>query len=117
MTETGGYSRGSPGYKRLTLAMLFAGFSTFSLLYSAQPLLPLFAQEFHLSAEVASLAISLATGPLAVAIVIAGMLSDKVGRRPLMVAAMFGAGLLTMLTGLAPGWHALLGLRFLTGIA
>jgi YNFM family putative membrane transporter len=97
--------------------MLFAGFSTFSLLYSAQPLLPLFAHEFGLSAEVSSLAISLATGPLAVAIVIAGMLSDKLGRRPLMVGAMFGAGVLTMLTGLAPGWDALLALRFLTGIA
>jgi YNFM family putative membrane transporter len=117
MVEPGGYTRGTPGYRRLTLAMLFAGFSTFSLLYSAQPLLPLFAAEFGLSAEASSLAISLATGPLAVAIVIAGMLSDKLGRRPLMVGAMFGAGLLTMLTGLAPGWDALLALRFLTGIA
>ena len=44
-------ARGSAEYRRLTLAMLFAGFSTFSLLYSAQPLLPLFAQDFHLSAE------------------------------------------------------------------
>lgn len=112
-----GYARGTPGYRRLTLAMLFAGFSTFSLLYSAQPLLPLFAREFQLSAEAASLAISLATGPLAVAIVVAGMLSDKLGRRPLMVFAMFGAGLLTTLTGLAPGWNALLALRLLTGIA
>jgi len=117
MANPGGYTRGSPGYRRLTLAMLFAGFSTFSLLYSAQPLLPLFASEFHLSAEVASLAISIATGPLAVAIVIGGMLSDKLGRRPLMVFAMFGAGLLTMLTGLAPGWDSLLALRLLTGIA
>lgn len=116
-TEPGGHVRGTAGYRRLTLAMLFAGFSTFSLLYSAQPLLPLFASEFRLSAEVASLAISIATGPLAVAIVIAGMLSDKLGRRPLMVTAMFGAGLLTMLTGLAPGWDSLLALRLLTGIA
>ncbi|WP_404335947.1 MFS transporter [Sphingomonas sp. MMS12-HWE2-04] len=112
-----GHTRGSGGYKRLTLAMLFAGFSTFSLLYSVQPLLPLFARSFGLSAEQSSLAISLATGPLAIAIVFAGLLSDRVGRRPLMVAAMFLAGLLTMLTGLAPGWSALLGLRLLTGLA
>jgi YNFM family putative membrane transporter len=58
-------TKGSADYRRLTLAMLFAGFSTFSLLYSAQPLLPLFAHDFHLSAEAASLAVGLATGPLA----------------------------------------------------
>ena len=45
-----GLERGSAGYRRLTLAMLFAGFSTFSLLYSVQPLLPLFARDFGVSA-------------------------------------------------------------------
>ena len=57
--------------------MLFAGFSTFSLLYSAQPLLPLFAHDFRLSAESASLAVGLATGPLAIGILVAGALSDR----------------------------------------
>jgi YNFM family putative membrane transporter len=37
-----GHAKSTPAYRRLTLAMLFAGFSTFSLLYSVQPLLPLF---------------------------------------------------------------------------
>ncbi len=117
MMTTGGLQKGTSEYRRLTLAMLFGGFSTFSLLYSVQPLLSLFAHEFTLSAEESSLAISLATGPLAVAIVFAGLLSDRYGRRPLMVLAMFGAGLLTMLTAFAPGWTALLGLRLLTGLA
>jgi YNFM family putative membrane transporter len=101
----------------LTLAMLFAGFSTFSLLYSAQPLLPLFAHDFRLSAEGASLAVGLATGPLAIGILIAGALSDRVGRRPMMVAAMFLAGGFSLATAAAPGWPALLALRFLTGVA
>ena len=61
-----GHAKGTPAYRRLTLAMLFAGFSTFSLLYSVQPLLPEFARDFDLSAEAASLAVSLGTGPLAV---------------------------------------------------
>jgi YNFM family putative membrane transporter len=110
-------SRGSADYKRLTLAMLFAGFSTFSLLYSAQPLLPLFARDFRLSAEGASLAVGLATGPLAIGILIAGALSDRVGRRPMMVAAMFLAGGFSLATAAAPGWPTLLALRFLTGVA
>lgn len=109
--------QGTPAYRRLTLAMLFAGFSTFSLLYSVQPLLPLFATEYRLSAEAASLVVSLATGPLAIGIVFAGILSDRLGRRPLMVSAMFAAGALTLAGALVPGWHALLALRLLTGVA
>ena len=109
--------QGTPAYRRLTLAMLFAGFSTFSLLYSVQPLLPLFAADYGLSAEGASLAVSLATGPLAIGILFAGILSDRIGRRPLMVWAMFAAGALTLAAALVPGWSALLALRLLTGIA
>jgi len=108
---------GTPAYRALTLAMLFAGFSTFSLLYSVQPLLPLFATHFGLSAEAASFAVSLATGPLAVTILFAGIVSDRVGRRGLMVAAMFTGSFLTLAAAVAPGWYALLALRLLTGIA
>jgi YNFM family putative membrane transporter len=110
-------AKGTAAFRRLTLAMLFAGFSTFSLLYSVQPLLPLFAAQFRLSAENASLAVSLATGPLAIGILFAGFLSDRVGRRPLMIAAMFAAGALTLAAALVPGWGGLLVLRFLTGLA
>ena len=110
-------AKGSAEYRRLTLAMLFAGFSTFSLLYSAQPLLPLFAKDFRLTAEAASLAVGLATGPLAVGILFAGALSDRIGRRPMMVAAMFLAGGFSLATAAAPGWYSLLALRFATGVA
>lgn len=113
----GGHVQGSPAYRRLTLAMLFAGFSTFSLLYSVQPLLPEFARDFQLTAEAASLAVSLATGPLAIAILFAGLISDRIGRRPIMVWAMYGAGILTLATAIAPGWNAILLLRLLTGLA
>ena len=96
-------ARGSAAFRRLTLAMLFAGFSTFSLLYSVQPLLPSFAAQFGLSAEAASLAVSLATGLLAIGILFAGMLSDRLGRRPLMIAAMFAGSALTLAAALVPG--------------
>ena len=110
-------AQGTPDFRRLTLAMLFAGFSTFSLLYSVQPLLPVFAAEFALDAETASLAVSLATGPLAIGILFAGTVSDRVGRRPIMVWAMFLAGLFTLLAAALPGWRALLACRLATGVA
>jgi YNFM family putative membrane transporter len=112
-----GHTRGTATYRRLTVAMLFAGFSTFSMLYSVQPLLPLFASEYRLSAEGASLAVSLATGALAFAILVAGILSDRLGRRPIMVFAMVAAGALTLAVAVAPNWPVLLVLRFLTGLA
>ncbi len=117
MSAAYGHARGSAVYRRLTLAMLFAGFSTFSLLYAVQPLLPLFADRYGLSAAGASLAVSLATGPLAVGILVAGAVSDRIGRRPLMVWAMVAAGALTLAAAAAPGWGALLALRLLTGVA
>lgn len=97
--------------------MLFAGFATFSLLYATQPLLPLFARAYGLSAEMSSLAVSAATGPLAIGILFAGAISDRVGRKPLLVAAMLAAAVLTLSAAAAPGWGALLALRLLTGVA
>ncbi|MDB5696290.1 MAG: transporter [Sphingomonas bacterium] len=97
--------------------MLFAGFATFSLLYATQPLLPLFAAEFGLSAEASSLAVSAATGPLAIGILIAGIVSDRLGRRPLLVVGMMAAAALTLLAAVVPGWWSLLALRVLTGLA
>ncbi len=97
--------------------MLFAGFSTFSLLYAVQPLLPLLADDYRLTAEGASLAVSLATGPLAFGILAAGVASDRLGRRPLMILAMMAASVLTLSAAVAPSWSLLLLLRFFTGLA
>jgi AAHS family 4-hydroxybenzoate transporter-like MFS transporter len=43
--------------------------------------------------------------------------ADRVGRRPTVVAAAFGFGLLTVATGFASSYHGLLALRFLDGVA
>jgi YNFM family putative membrane transporter len=111
-----GIARGTPAYRRLSAAMLIAGLSSFALLYSVQPLLPAFAHDYGVNAETASLVVSMATGPMALALVPAGILSDRVGRRPLMIASLAAAALLTALSAVVPGWWGLLAMRFLTGI-
>src|ERR1700694_5567416 len=78
--------RGSAGYRRVSLALFAAGFATFSLLYCVQPLLPAFARDFRVGPAEASLALSLTTGFLALAILLAGAVSESVGRRELMFA-------------------------------
>lgn len=60
----------APAAVRIRLALFLAGFATFSLLYSVQPLLPEFARAFKVDPATASLPLSLATGALALAILV-----------------------------------------------
>ncbi|AIT82055.1 MFS transporter [Novosphingobium pentaromativorans] len=108
---------GTGAYRRLCIAMLLAGISTFALLYCTQPLMPFFSETYGVAAEEASLAVSLTTGPLAFVLLIAGKVSDRVGRRPLMIGSMMTAAALTSILGLLPSWESLLAVRFLCGLA
>ncbi|KWD02049.1 MFS transporter [Burkholderia ubonensis] len=112
-----GVSPRSAAYKRIALALFLAGFSTFSLLYCVQPLLPAFAREFDLGAASSSLSLSLSTGMLAVSILCAGALSERAGRRGLMFASMTLAALFNVLAALSPSWNLLLAWRSLEGFA
>ena len=109
--------RGSAAYRRIAIALFLAGYATFSLLYCVQPLLPLFSRRFHLDAARSALSLSLSTGLLAPAILLAGVVSEQVGRKALMAASLGVAALLDLLAAVAPNWTALLALRALEGIA
>ncbi len=102
--------------RRIMLALFLAGFAAFSLLYSVQPLLPVFAGEFGVGATVASLALSLSTGLLAGTLLVAGALSEAVGRRGLMFASLCGAAVLDLGVAAAPGWALVLVLRAALGV-
>ncbi|MBZ6077541.1 MFS transporter [Microvirga puerhi] len=106
---------GTSAFRRLNLALFAAGFATFAILYCVQPLLPVFSQEFHVSAAVSSLSLSLSTGMLAVAMLVTGSISEVWGRKPLMVAALFSSAVLTIVSAVAPNWHTLLVTRLLIG--
>lgn len=106
---------GSPEFKRINRAMAFGGFSTFALLYCVQPLMPLFARDFALTPAHSSLALSLSTGTLAVALLASGVLSDRFGRKSLMAASMFSGAALTLLAAFAHNYTQLLALRALLG--
>jgi YNFM family putative membrane transporter len=108
-------SAGSPEFKRINRAMAFGGFSTFALLYCVQPLMPLLARDFGLSPAESSLALSLSTGTLAVALLIASVLSDRFGRKPIMTFSMVSGGVLTLLAAFTQGYAQLLVLRALLG--
>ena len=127
-TDTGSGTGGTPrlpawtepgtrAYLRTSLALFLAGFATFSLLYCVQPLLPLFAADFHTSAAQSSLALSLSTGALALAILCTSAFSESLGRRGLMCGSIVLASVCNLAAALAPSWHTLLLARALEGIA
>lgn len=110
-------SRADPDFLRVTAALFFGAFSTFALLYSVQPLLPVFARVFDVSPAVSSLSLSLTTGVLAISMIAAGTISEIVGRKRVMVIALAASSAATMLAALSQNWTQFLALRALTGLA
>ncbi len=112
------YNRvGSGRFLRASLALFLAGFSTFSLLYCPQPLLPTLARVFGVDAAASSLSISFSTATLALSIVGAASLSDRLGRKFVMMASLLAASGLNIVAAFAPSWPLFLLLRALEGVA
>ncbi|HEU4376867.1 MAG TPA: MFS transporter, partial [Telluria sp.] len=108
---------GSPAFKRTNRAMVFGGFSTFALLYCVQPLMPLLARQFVLTPAQSSLVLSVSTAALALSLLLSSVVSDRIGRKPMMVSAMLGGAILTLACAFAQNYAQLLVLRGLLGVA
>jgi MFS transporter, YNFM family, putative membrane transport protein len=107
---------GTPAFRAVALALFAVGLATFAVLYCVQPLMPLFAETFRLSPAASSLALSAATGVLAPMLLVAGSVSDALGRKPVMVTCILSSAALTVLSAFAPTWSTLLLLRALQGV-
>ncbi|WP_179956785.1 MFS transporter [Amycolatopsis anabasis] len=101
----------------MTVAVAAAGISSFALLYAPQPVLPQLAAQFRLDPGGASLAVSVATGALAISVLPIAALSEVIGRRPIILTSVIVSVVLGLLLPLAPSYPALLVLRALQGIA
>ena len=112
-----GHRAGSPAYRRVVGALFAAGMATFVLLYSTQALLPEFVREFGLTTAQSTLSLSLTMLGLGLALLVAGPLSEVVGRTRLIYVSLIASSVLAVACALAPSWNALLGLRFLEGAA
>jgi len=108
-------TRGTPAFRRATIALFLSGFATFSLLYCVQPLMPIFSQDLGVTPAESSLSLSLSTGFLAFAIFGAAAVSESLGRRSLMFISLLGAALCTLICAVSPNWHVLLVFRALEG--
>ncbi len=111
-----GYQVGDAGYRRITVALSAAGVATFALIYSTQALLPEFPRVFSITAAQSTLSVSLTTIGLGVALLVAGPLSEVVGRTRLIHLSLTASAVVGVACALAPTWPVLLGLRLLQGV-
>ena len=109
--------KGSPAFMKTVLALFSGGFATFALLYCVQPMMPLLSQEFAINAAQSSLVLSVATAMLAIGLLVTGPISDRIGRKPVMVFALVCAALSTLASAVMPSWELVLATRALVGLS
>ena len=101
----------------ISRAMLCCGFSAFALLYCVQPLMPEMAEQFTLTPAQSSWPLSITTIALALSLLGSGALSDRIGRKPVIGAALAAAAVCALLSALAQTFTQLLVARALLGVA
>ena len=98
------------------LAVFLVGFCCFTNLYSMQAILPLLSLEF--TATAADVATVVTAGTLAVALTapFTGAIADVIGRKRVIIAAMFIIAIPTFMAGMAPTLSQLIFWRFVQGL-
>jgi MFS transporter, YNFM family, putative membrane transport protein len=112
-----GYRAGERGYRRASLSMFLAGVAVFAMLYVPQVALPELARAFAVSPAAATLSVSVATAGLALGLLVLGPVSDRRGRRPILLGGLVAATALAVVLVAVPTWSVLLVLRGLQGFA
>jgi MFS transporter, YNFM family, putative membrane transport protein len=98
------------------LAVGLAGYCAFINLYSPQSILPLLSGEFHASAAEISSIITVSTLAVAVTAPFTGTVADVLGRKRVIVVAMFALVIPTVMVGLASSLTALIFWRAVQGL-
>jgi YNFM family putative membrane transporter len=98
------------------IAVMLAGVSTFLDVYTTQPLLPFLRHVFGASEMSVSLTVSATTFGIAIAAPLVGLLGEVAGRKRVIVPAIFGLSLPTMLAATSHTLRALVIWRFFQGV-
>ncbi len=112
-----GHERGTAEYRRILVALGFAGVATFAQLYSPQGILPIVARDLHVTAAQSALLISATTVGLAVGVLPWSWLAGRIGCLPAMRVALAAAVLLGAVGAVWPTFEGILVLRVLQGLS
>jgi YNFM family putative membrane transporter len=107
----------TPAFMRTVLALFSGGFATFALLYCVQPMMPVLSRDFSINAAQSSMILSVSTAMLAIGLLITGPISDRLGRKPIMVFSLFSAAIFTIVSALMPTWEGVLMARAMVGLS
>jgi YNFM family putative membrane transporter len=102
---------------KITVGVAAGGLASFALLYAPQPVLPQLAAEYSVSPGQASLVVGVATGALAVGVIPLSLLSEVVGRRPIILLSVAIATILGLVLPLVSEFPLLVALRAVQGLA
>ncbi|WP_180077207.1 MFS transporter [Acinetobacter sp. YH12251] len=108
---------GTRPFLAILFSLFLAGFAIFSSLYCVQPMMPIFADFFHVSPTHSSFPLSFSTIALAIGLLFTGLISDRFGRKPVMVTALFLAASLLIISFIFPLWEVFLLNRVLIGLS
>jgi len=98
------------------IALGLSGICAFIGLYATQPILPVLETEFHISKAAAGLTVSASTAAVALAAPFAGLAADRLGRKRVIVPALFLLALPTLGAALSTSFAALVACRFALGL-
>lgn len=96
--------------------MALAGIITFLNMYSIQAVLPLLSRDFAAPVTAAGLTITATTSAVALVAPVVGSVSDMLGRKRLIVAAIWGLVVPTLMAGMASSLTVLILWRFVQGL-
>lgn len=98
------------------VAMVLAGACTFINVYCTQPLLPILSRTYKASAAAVSLTVSATTFGVALAAPLVGLVAESIGRKRVIVPALFGLSLPTLLAATSTSLQMLIFWRFVQGL-
>jgi YNFM family putative membrane transporter len=97
-------------------AAMIAGACTFLNVYCTQPLLPFFQRFFHASEIEVSMTVGAITLAVALMAPVTGMIAETIGRKKVIVPALFALAVPTLLAATSQSLHALIFWRFAQGL-
>ena len=108
--------RGAPGFWRTISALFLGTLASFGVTYCTQPLIPVFSQEFGLTPSIASLAMSVTSGGMAVSMLAIAGLAGFLNRKLTMSISVSATALLTIICAFSQDFSTILICRAAQGV-
>src|SRR5664280_502745 len=109
-------ARSEKSFELAIIAAMIAGACTFLNVYCTQPLLPFFQRLFQATEIEVSLTVGAVTLAVALMAPITGLVAETIGRKKVIVPALFAMAVPTLLAATSQSLHALIFWRFAQGL-